>query len=235
MRSPLILLIAPAGYGKTTLLSAWQAYPNRPAWPLAWVSLDGGDNDPARFWTYVITALNKLHTGVGETALILLRSPQPPSVESVLTSLLNALTSVSTEMVLVLNDYHMIVAQPIHDALTFLLEHLSPHLHLIIASRLDPLLPLARLRARGSLTELRITDLRFTLEEAAAFLKEVMALPLESSEITALEARTEGWIAGLHLAALSMQGRDDLAGFIKSFTGSSRYVIDHLPATPYAE
>jgi len=112
MRSPLILLIAPAGYGKTTLLSAWQAYPNRPAWPLAWVSLDGGDNDPARFWTYVITALNKLHTGMGETALTLLRSPQPPLVESVLTSLLNALTSVSTEMVLVLNDYHMIVAQP---------------------------------------------------------------------------------------------------------------------------
>lgn len=122
----------------------------------------------------------------------------------------------------------MIEAQPIHDALTFLLEHLPPNFHLIIASRLDPLLPLARLRARGTLTELRINDLRFSFEEAAAFLRGVMALPLEPSEVAALEARTEGWIAGLHLAALSMQGRDDPAGFIKSFTGSSRYVIDYL-------
>ncbi|HKF38554.1 MAG TPA: LuxR C-terminal-related transcriptional regulator [Ktedonobacteraceae bacterium] len=228
MRSKLILVIAPAGYGKTSLLSAWQADPNRPPWPFAWVSLDRSDNDPARFWTYVITALDMLHAGVGETALALLRSPQPPPVESVLTSLLNALTSVSVETVLVLDDYHMIEAQPIHDALTFLLEHLPPNFHLIIASRVDPLLSLARLRARGTLTELRIADLRFTLEEASAFLIELMALQLEPSEVAALEARTEGWIAGLHLAALSMQGRDDLAGFIKSFTGSSRYVIDYL-------
>ena len=228
MRSKLILTVAPAGYGKTTLLSAWHADPNRPPWPFAWVSLDSGDNDPARFWTYVITALNMLHAGVGETALALLRSPQPPPVESVLTSLLNALTPVSVETVLVLDDYHMIEAQPIHDALTYLLEHLPPHLHLIIASRVDPLLPLARLRGRGALTELRITDLRFTFEEATAFLTELMALQLEPSEVAALEARTEGWIVGLHLAALSMQGRDDLAGFITSFTGSSRYLIDYL-------
>lgn len=228
MRSKLTLLVAPAGYGKTTLFSAWLTDPGRPAWPFAWVSLERSDNDTARFWTYVITALNRLHAGVGETALALLHSPQPPPIESVLTLLLNALTSVSVETVLVLDDYHMIEAQPIHDSLTFLLEHLPPHLHLVIASRVDPLLPLARLRGRGALTELRINDLRFTFVEATAFLTELMALQLEPFEVAALEARTEGWIAGLHLAALSMQGRDDLAGFIKSFTGSSRYLIDYL-------
>jgi LuxR family transcriptional regulator, maltose regulon positive regulatory protein len=210
MRSKLTVLVAPAGYGKTTLLSAWLTDPSRPAWPFAWVSL------------------NRLHAGVGETALALLRSPQPPPIESVLTLLLNALTSVSVDTVLVLDDYHVIEAQSINDTLIFLLEHLPPHLHLVIASRVDPLLPLARLRGRGALTELRITDLRFTFEEAAAYLTELMALQLERSEVAALEARTEGWIAGLHLAALSMQGRDDIAGFIKSFTGSSRYLIDYL-------
>jgi LuxR family maltose regulon positive regulatory protein len=228
MRGTLTLIVAPAGWGKTTLLSAWHADPSRPAQPLAWVSLDAGDNDPVRFWTYVIVALNTLYSSVGETALALLHSPQSPPIESVLTLLLNALTTRSTETVLVLDDYHLIEAQPIHNALAFLLDQLPSQLHLVIAGRLDPPLPLARLRARGSLIELRTADLRFTPQEATAFLTEVMGLPLSQEEIVALEVRTEGWIAGLHLAALSLQGRDDLAGFITAFAGSNRYIIDYL-------
>src|SRR5215471_5401477 len=211
MRGTLTLIVAPAGWGKTTLLSAWHTDSSRPAQPLAWVSLDAGDNDPVRFWTYVIVALNTSYSSVSETALALLHSPQSPPIESVLTLLLNALTTRSTETVLVLDDYHLIEAQPIHDALTFLLDHLPSQLHLVIASRLDPPLPLVRLRARGNLIELRTADLRFTPQEATAFLTEVMGLPLSREEIVSLEARTEGWIAGLHLAALSLQGRDDLA------------------------
>ena len=232
MRGTLTLIVAPAGWGKTTLLSAWYAdssrRPGQSAWPLAWVSLDAGDNDPVRFWTYIISALNTLHPGVGEPSLALLYAPLSPPIEAVLTSLLNALIQLSTETVLVLDDYHLIEAQPIHDALTYLVEHLPPNVHLVIASRIDPLLPLARLRARAALTELRATDLRFTSQEAAAFLTEVMGLVLSAEEVAALETRTEGWIAGLQLAALSMQGRDDVAGFIDAFTGSHRYVVDYL-------
>jgi len=228
LRGALTLIAAPAGWGKTTLLSAWHADANPGAWPLAWVSLDEGDNDPLRFWTYVISALNTLHSGVGETALELMYASSSPPIEDVLTSLLNALIQLPTETVLVLDDYHLIEAQPIHDALTYLVEHLPPNVHLVIASRRDPLLPLARLRARSALTELRAANLRFTAEETTAFLTEVMGLSLSAEQVTALEARTEGWIAGLHLAALSLQGRDDVASFIASFTGSHRYVVDYL-------
>jgi len=228
MKSPLALIVAPAGWGKTTLLSAWHAEASLSAWPLAWVSLDAGDNDPIRFWTYVLAALNTAHPGVGETPLALMYASSSPPIEDVLTSLLNALIQLPTEAVLVLDDYHLIEFQPIHDALMYLVEHLPPNMHLVIASRSDPLLPLARLRARGALTELRADNLRFTSEETTAFLTEVMGLPLSAEEVAALEAHTEGWIAGLHLAALSMQGRDDLAGFVAAFTGSHRYVVDYL-------
>src|SRR5205823_5114384 len=228
MRGALTLIVAPAGWGKTTLLSAWHVDSSLGAWPLAWVSLDEGDNDPIRFWTYVISALNTLHSGVGETALALMYASSSPPIEDVLTSLLNALIQLPTETVLVLDDYHLIEAQPIHDALTYLVEHLPPNVHLVIASRSDPLLPLARLRARGALTELRAANLRFTAEETTAFLTEVMGLSLSAEQVAALEARTEGWIAGLHLAALSLQGRDDVASFIASFMGSHRYVVDYL-------
>jgi LuxR family maltose regulon positive regulatory protein len=228
VRGTLTLIVAPAGWGKTTLLSAWHSDVSRSAWPLAWVSLDAGDNDPIRFWTYVISALNTLHAGVGETPLALIYASSSPPIEDVLTSLLNALIQFTTEIVLVLDDYHLIEAEPIHDALTYLVEHLPPKVHLVIASRSDPLLPLARLRARSALTELRAASLRFTAEETASFLTEVMGLSLSSEQVAALEARTEGWIAGLHLAALSMQGRDDVAGFIAAFTGSHRYVVDYL-------
>ncbi len=224
MKSRLTLIVAPAGWGKTTLLSAWHAEAGR----IAWVSLDVGDNDPVRFWTYVITALNRLHPGVGDMALTFLRSPQTPPIESVLTLLLNALATLPGETILVLDDYHLIQTQSIHDALTFLLDHLPASLHLVITSRLDPPLPLARLRARDALTELRVADLRFTLPEATTFLTEVMGLPLSAEESARLQTRTEGWIAGLHLAALSLQGREDLASFITAFTGSNRYVVDYL-------
>ena len=224
MRSKLTLIVAPAGWGKTTLLSAWHAEAGR----LAWVSLDVDDNDPVRFWIYVITALNRLHPGVGEVALTLLRSPQTPPIESVLTILLNALVAFSEETILVLDDYHLVHTQSIHDGLTFLVDHLPPNLHLVLASRLDPPLSLARLRANDTLTELRLADLRFTLPETTTFLTEVMGLPLSAEESAALEARTEGWIAGLHLTALSLQDRDDLASFIAAFTGSNRYVVDYL-------
>src|SRR6266487_846239 len=223
-RGTLTLIVAPAGWGKTTLLSAWHADASRSAW----VSLDEGDNDPIRFWTYIISALNTLHPGVGETTLALMYAASSPPIEDVLTSLLNALIQLPMETVLVLDDYHLIVAQPIHNALTYLVEHLPPNVHLVIASRSDPLLPLARLRARSALTELRAANLRFTAEETTAFLTEVMGLSLSAEQVTALEARTEGWIAGLHLAALSLQGRDDVASFIASFTGSHRYVVDYL-------
>ena len=228
VRGTITLIVAPAGWGKTTLLSAWYADPSHGTLPLAWVSLDASDNDPTRFWTYVIAALNTLHPGVGETPLALFYASSSPPIEAVLTSLLNGLIQLPMETVLVLDDYHLIESQSIHDALTFLLEHLPPNTHLVLASRSDPLLPLARLRARGALTELRAANLRFTSEETTAFLTEVMGLPLSAEEVAALEARTEGWIAGLHLAALSLQGRDDVGGFIAAFTGSHRYVVDFL-------
>ncbi len=224
----LTLIVAPAGWGKTTLLSAWHADPSHDTLPLAWVSLDAGDDDPVRFWTYVIAALNTLHPGVGETPLALLYASSVPPIEDVLVSMLNALNQLSTETVLVLDDFHLIESQPIHDTLTYLVEHLPPNMHLVLASRSDPLLPLARLRARGVLTELRAANLRFTSEETTAFLTDVMELSLSAEEVAALQARTEGWIAGLHLAALSLQGRDDVAGFISAFTGSHRYVVDYL-------
>ena len=223
--SRLTLVSAPAGSGKTTLVSAWVAGCGRPA---AWLSLDAGDGDPSRFLAYLIAALQTVAPGVGGGVLAPLQSPQPPPIESTLTALLNDIAAMPTDVVLVLDDYHVLDAQPVDDALAFLVEHLPPRLHLVIATREDPALPLARLRARGQLTELRGADLRFTPEEAAAFLNQVMGLALTGGEIAALDARTEGWIAGLQLAAISLQGRGDAAGFISSFAGSNRFVLDYL-------
>ncbi|MDH3505482.1 MAG: LuxR family transcriptional regulator, partial [Nitrospirota bacterium] len=207
----LTLISAPAGFGKTTLVSAWLAGCARPA---AWLSLDEGDNDPTRFLTYLVTAVQTLVLSkveriapqIGEGVLGLLQSPQPPPIEAILTALLNELTTIPDNFILVLDDYHVLDAKAVDDALTFLLEHLPPQMHLVITTREDPQLPLARLRVRGQLTELRATDLRFTPAEAAGFLNQVMGLNLSAEEIAALETRTEGWIAGLQMAAISMQG-----------------------------
>jgi LuxR family transcriptional regulator, maltose regulon positive regulatory protein len=229
--SKLMLVSAPAGFGKTTLLTEWLAAgPAAPADQrlVAWLSLDRGDNDPASFWAYVIAALRTVACGVGESALALLHALQRPPIETVLTTLLNDLAAVAADILLVLDDYHVIDAREVQDGMAFLLGHLPPRLHVVIASRADPALPLARLRARGELVEIRAAELRFTPDEAAAYFNGMMGLQLAAQDVAALEARTEGWIAALQLAALSMQGRADIAGFIAGFAGDDRYVVDYL-------
>jgi LuxR family transcriptional regulator, maltose regulon positive regulatory protein len=221
----LTLISAAAGFGKTTLVSEWVTDCQRPA---AWLSLDEEDNDLTRFLTYLVKALQTVGANIGAGMLQILQSPQPPPVELILSSLLNEIAADPQDFILVLDDYHLIDAQAVDKALAFLLEHLPPQMHLVIATREDPHLPLARLRARNQLSEVRITDLRFTLSEAAEFLKKVMGLDIAEEDIAALERRTEGWIAGLQLAAISMQGHQDVSSFIKSFTGSHHFVLDYL-------
>ena len=221
----LTLVCAPAGFGKTTLVGEWAAGCGRPT---AWLSLDEGDNDPSRFLAYLVATLQPIVAGIGEGVLGALRSSQPPPTESVLTVLLNEITTVPDDFVLVLDDYHVVDARAVDDALAFLLEHLPPRMHLIVATREDPQLPLPRLRARGQLAELRAADLRFTPSEAAEFFKGAMGLNLSAEDIAVLETRTEGWIAGLQLAALSMRGREDVFGFVRAFAGDNRYVVDYL-------
>jgi LuxR family transcriptional regulator, maltose regulon positive regulatory protein len=219
------LISAPAGFGKTTLLGEWLAACDRLA---AWLSLEEGDNDPTRFLAYLVAALRTIAPNIGEGVLDVLQSPQPPPTESILTSLLNEITTIPDDFVLVLDDYHVIDTKPVDDALAFLIEHLPPRMHLAVATREDPNLPLSRLRVRGQLSEVRAADLRFAPTEAGEFLEGVMGLSLSEEEIAALETRTEGWIAGLQLAALSMRGREDVSTFIRAFAGDNRYILDYL-------
>jgi LuxR family maltose regulon positive regulatory protein len=221
----LTLISASAGFGKTTLVSQWVADCGR---PVAWLSLDEGDSDPVRFISYLVAALQTIQVGIGEGLLAVLQSPQPPRDEAILTTLLNEISVIPKQFILILDDYHSIDSEPVDHALAFLVEHQPPRMHLVIATREDPQLPLARLRARSQLTELRVADLRFTPAEASDFLNQVMGLNLPAEDITALETRTEGWIAGLQLAALSMLGHQDTASFIQAFTGSHRFVLDYL-------
>ena len=223
----LTLISAPAGFGKTTLVSEWVADCKR---PVAWLSLDEGDNDPTCFLAYLVAALQTVAPNIGEGVLGILQATQsrPPPIDLLLTTLLNEISNVPDNIVLVLDDYHVLDSKPVDNALTFLLEHLPPEMHFVMATREDPHLPLARLRARGQLTELRAADLRFTPAEAADFLNQIMDLKLSADDVAALETRTEGWIAGLQLAALSMRGHKDAPGFIRSFTGSHRFVLDYL-------
>jgi LuxR family maltose regulon positive regulatory protein len=226
----LILACAPAGYGKTALLADWARRGRR---PVAWLSLEVADNDPARFWRYVIAALDRACPGVGERVGPLLSAPALPSFERVLEALINDVAARlgDGEIVLVLDDYHAISSESVHASLRFLLEHRPAGLRLMLASRSDPPLELARLRGRGQLTELRAAELRFTADEAAALLQQMAAVPggaLSDAAVAALAARTEGWAAGLQLAGLSLRGQNDVGGFVAAFTGSHRYVLDYL-------
>ncbi len=218
----LILAAAPAGYGKTVLLADWA---RRGEHPVAWLSLDAGDNDPARFWRHAVAALDRARPGTGERVAPLLGPPAPTSFQGLVTALINDLAG--EEALLVLDDYHVISAQQVHESLSFLVEHRPAGICVVLASRSDPPLSLARLRARGQLTEIRVAELRFTPAEAGKLLQQaVSALP--DASVAALAARTEGWAAGLQLAALSLRGHDDAAGFVAAFTGSHRYVLDYL-------
>ena len=225
--SALTVLSAPAGFGKTTALSEWLTTVPADAVSVAWLSLDHGDNDPALFWTYVVTAMQRATDAVGAAAPRLLTSSSPPT-EAALAVLLNDLNKLPRHLLLVLDDYHLIEAPEVHDAMTFVLEHQPPRLHLVLATRADPPLPLARMRARGQLVEVRAADLRFTAEESAAYLNGAMGLGLSEADVAALDGRTEGWIAALQLAALSMQGRADASAFIAGFAGDDRYIVDYL-------
>ena len=223
----LTLVSAPAGFGKTTLLSEW-ARSSKGQRSVAWLSLDEGDNDPARFVSYMVAAFRTFREGIGEGVLSSLASPRPAPFEALTGALINELAGIPGEKVLILDDYHRIYAEPVHGIVSFLLEHLPEDMHLILAGRVDPPLPLSRLRSRNQMAELRAADVAFTLEEAAAFLSEVMELELPAGEVTALEERTEGWIAGLQLAALSMRNREDVSGFVRTFSGSHRDILDYL-------
>jgi LuxR family maltose regulon positive regulatory protein len=255
----LTLISAPAGFGKTTLVSTWlhqlrgewtglsaASQPPAPPARAAWLSLDEGDNDPARWLSHLVAALQTVQSDLGATALAALQSPQPPPLEGILATLINDVAALHgrgdgvedvspvRSLVLVLDDYHLITAQRVHDGLTFLLDHLPPNLHLVIVTRADPPLPIPRLRGRGQLTELRQSDLRFTSAEAADFLNARVGLNLSPEDIAALETRTEGWIAGLQMAALALQVRtpiekqEDVAVYVRAFTGSDRYILDYL-------
>jgi LuxR family maltose regulon positive regulatory protein len=245
---PLTLISASAGSGKTTLLSAWVAafshrwtvfadngrvpeamtsYATAPL-PFAWLSLEEMDNDPILFWTSVIAALRTCLPKLGETALAMLHAPQFPPLSTILAALLCEIREEGRELILILDDYHVISDQAIHESMLFLLDHLPPILHLVLATRIDPALPLSRLRVRGQLLEIRDQDLRFSWEETARFLLEGMGLPLSLEDVTMLEKRTEGWIAGLQLAALSLRKSKDVSAFVKDFAGSHRFVLDYV-------
>ncbi|MDP1876968.1 MAG: LuxR C-terminal-related transcriptional regulator [Actinomycetota bacterium] len=224
---PVTLVSAPAGFGKTTLVSQWAESARLQSHAVAWVSLTSRDNDPVAFWTYLASAVDAAAHGVGSQALALLALPAS-STESVVTSLLNDIDRLATPLTIVLDDLHLVEASDVRSSVEFFVEHLPGNAHLILATRADPGLPLAQMRARGQLMEIRVTDLRFTLDEAVSYLNDSMGLALAPSDVASLEARTEGWIAALQLAALSVQGREDAHSFIASFAGDDRYVVDYL-------
>jgi LuxR family maltose regulon positive regulatory protein len=223
----LVLVSAPAGFGKTTLVSEWVRHMPSPI-KTAWLSLEDSDNDPGRFWEYFIAAIQTWQNKAGITAQSYLHSNQTPPIESILTALLNDLAVISEDFVLILDDYHFIKTQSIHDGLIFLLEHLPSQVHLVIATRVDPPLPLAHYRGKGTLLEFGANDLRFTLEEADNLLKELNSPDLSAEQLRALNSRTEGWVVGLKMAFLSLRGEQDISKSIADFTGSQRYIMDYL-------
>jgi len=225
IQSKLTLISAPAGFGKTTLLIDWI---NQTEIQVSWISLDAEDGNSLRFLTYLVSAIHKIHPAVGVEAISSLHSSQPLQIEAVLTNLINEIASIPNSFVIVLDDYHLIDEKQIHDIIEFLLDHLPQNMHVVIATRSDPPLSLARLRSRNHLSEFRASDLNFHTDETTDFLNRVMTLDLSKESIAVLESRTEGWIAGLQLAALSMQGRDNIPAFIKAFTGDDRHIVDYL-------
>jgi LuxR family maltose regulon positive regulatory protein len=233
--SKLMLVSAPAGFGKSTLLAQWltewlagDSAPTATRRAAAWLSLDRDDDVPHSFWTYLVAALCRAVPDAAPTALELLQASPPAPVHTVVTALLNDLGALESDVVLVLDDYHVVDSREVHEEIAFLLDHLPPRLHLVMVGRADPALPLARMRARAELVEIRAAELRFTADEALAYLNDVMGLELTAGEVATLEGRTEGWIAALQLAALSMQGRDDVTAFIVGFAGDDRYIVDYL-------
>lgn len=228
----LTLVSAPAGFGKTTLVSTWLAgikSPEQPSPPsIAWLSLDDGDNAPIIFWSYIISSLQTQQEGVGKLAQSLLQGTNPPDLEGILASLVNDLAQIPHAFILILDDFHLVRNPAIHRSLSFFIEHLPPQFHVMIASRTDPPLPLALLRGRGQLLEIRLAELRFSNEEAAAYLNQGMKLGLSLQAVDTLNTKTEGWAAGLQMAALSMQGRPDSSQFVQTFSGSNRYILEYL-------
>jgi LuxR family transcriptional regulator, maltose regulon positive regulatory protein len=225
LTSRLILVSAAAGFGKTTVLGEWA---HQIIFPVSWLSLDELDNDPSRFWTYVVAAVQQMNSTIGEATLTMLQSTEPLPLEACLIPLINEFAQLQTEFVLALDDYHLITTPKIHDALTFLLEHLPTQVHLAIATRIDPPLPLSKWRVRAQLTELHTDDLRFTDEEASLFLHQSLSQPLTELQVATLQAQTEGWIAGLQLAMLSLRDIANPAGLIDSFSGNQRHILDYL-------
>ncbi|MFC2030093.1 LuxR C-terminal-related transcriptional regulator [Chloroflexota bacterium] len=229
----LTLVSAPAGFGKTTLLSEWIASRGSRT-PVAWLSLDDGDNDPTRFWAYFVAALQTIpgfrEAGVGDATLAALRTRGTPSGTPPLVGLINEIDEIGESFACILDDFHLISEPQVHQGITFLLDNLpsSTRQHLVLSTRADPPWSLGRRRARGEMAELRVQDLRFTSQEAAAFLNDVMKLNLSREDVATLEARTEGWVAGLQMAALAMRGRKDISGFVRAFTGSQRFILDYL-------
>ncbi|MDT4893995.1 MAG: hypothetical protein QOE97_3030, partial [Pseudonocardiales bacterium] len=227
IRGPFTVVSAPAGFGKTTLISNWLVPAAANGSYVAWLSLDHRDNDPALFWTYLVTAMRAAVPDLGEAALSLFASPAA-STDAALAALLNEIETLPHDLVLTLDDYHVIESPEVHEGMAFVLEHQPPQLHLVIVTRVDPPLPLAQLRARGRLVEVRAKELRFTPDEAANYLNGSMDLRLSDDDVAALEGRTEGWIAALQLAALSLQGRTDASAFIAGFAGEDQYIVDYL-------
>jgi LuxR family maltose regulon positive regulatory protein len=232
LRCRLTLVCAPAGFGKTTLLSEWIALQAgesaTSAPPAAWLSVDKEDNDPDRFWTYFVAALQTVQSGLGQRSLEMLETGKAPSIRAMLTTLVNDISEAKRDFVLILDDYHEIASKSVHESIAFLVDHLPPRAHLVLATRVDPPLPLARLRVRGQLNELRAADLRFTTDEATAFFNDIMELGLTTDNVRALDSLTEGWIASIRMAALSMQGCENIPSFIAEFTGTHRHVMDYL-------
>jgi LuxR family maltose regulon positive regulatory protein len=230
LNQTLTLISAPAGFGKTTLLADWARQSER---SVAWLTLDAQDNEPVRFWVYLVTALRTILPGLGEDMLTALQSPGPAAIPLLLAEMINGIAECGFPFVLVLDGLHLITDSAIHASLVSIVENLPPEMHLILSSRADPPWPLARLRGRAMLTEVRAAALRFTLQETELFLNTAMGLGLTSEEITALDRRIEGWITGLQMAAISMlryrrQGAGDLGPFIPAFTGSHRFFVDYL-------